>query len=122
MNVEFGSIFWTSVIYNLLDFSNLVRRQFGKSVLDNDDLFDVVFRYLYIWPVVGAGDYVQRLVFLKEFEFGQDTFARYYISSPPISKIHLCGNNTIITKSDTSPFSITAILFATFPHSGDATI
>ena len=47
--VEFWFIFQPFVISNIMDFNNLAGGQFGKSILDFDDLLDIAFRSLYVW-------------------------------------------------------------------------
>ena len=50
--VEFWFIFQPFVVSDIMDFNNLARGQFGKSILDFDDFLDIAFRSLYVYMVV----------------------------------------------------------------------
>ena len=50
--VEFWFIFQPFVVSDIMDFNNLARGQFGKSILDFDDFLDIAFRSLYVCMVV----------------------------------------------------------------------
>ena len=47
-HIEFRFTLWFYIVSDIVNFNNLFRRQFEKSILNFDYLFDIVFKNLYV--------------------------------------------------------------------------